>query len=130
MKYLQTVFPQAKRKKSGVPIDKIRAAGGIARKDEMMMQIYADVTGKEIRISTTTQGGALGSAMYAAVAAGIYKDICDASDAMAAGYDKVYYPDAESKAVYDKIYAEYAELHDYFGRGGNDVMKRLLKYSV
>ncbi len=116
--------------KAGVPIGNIRAAGGIARKDEMMMQIYADVTGREIRISTTTQGGALGSSMYAAVAAGIYKDIFEASKAMAAGYDKVYYPIPENKAMYDKLYAEYAELHDYFGRGKNDVMKRLLKYSV
>ena len=111
----------------GVPIGNICAAGGIARKDEMMMQIYADVTRRTIRVSKTTQGGALGSAIYASVAASIYPDVCAASEKMSAGSDIVYTPNAKSSAVYDKLYEEYMRLHDYFGRGGNDVMKRLMR---
>lgn len=111
----------------GINVGDIRAAGGIARKDEMMMQIYADVTRRKIRISKTTQGGALGSAIYASVAAGIYADVFEACKNMSAGYDTVYEPIAENSERYDKLYEEYRRLHDYFGRGENDVMKRLKK---
>ena len=110
---------------SGVKIDSLYAAGGIAQKDEMMMQIYADVTNREIFISDSPQAPALGSAMFGAVASGYFSDISDAAAVMAKVKDTVYRPSPEAVAMYDRLYEEYRVLHDYFGRGGNDVMKRL-----
>jgi L-ribulokinase len=114
---------------SGVPIGGLYAAGGIAEKNEFLMQVYADVTNREIRISASPQTPALGSAMFGAVAAGSekggYDTIMDAAAKMARLKDKVFRPIPENKKVYDLLYAEYKQLHDYFGRGGNDVMKRL-----
>jgi L-ribulokinase len=121
---------------NGVPINELFAAGGIAQKDEMMMQIYADVTNREIRISASAQTPALGSAMFGAVAAGAerggYDSIVDAAKVMAKVRDNVYKPIPENVAIYEKLYQEYKRLHDYFGRGENDVMKRLkeIKKSV
>ena len=123
-------------KENGVPITELYAAGGIAQKDEMMMQIYADVTNMELRISASAQTPALGSAMFGAVAAGKenggYDSIVDAAKVMGKVMDKVYKPIPENVAVYDKLYQEYKILHDYFGRGENDVLKRLknIKKSV
>lgn len=118
-------------RKNGVPITELYAAGGIAQKDELMMQIYSDVTNMEIRISASTQTPALGSAMFGAVAAGKakggYDNVVDAAKVMGRVMDKYYKPIPENVAVYDKLYAEYEKLHDYFGRGDNDVMKRLKK---
>jgi L-ribulokinase len=118
-------------RKSGVPITELYAAGGIAEKDEMMMQIYSDVTNMEIRISASSQTPALGSAMFGAVAAGRsnggYDSIVEAAKVMGKVKEKYYKPIPENVAVYEKLYAEYEKLHDYFGRGDNDVMKRLKK---
>ncbi|MGI6189136.1 MAG: ribulokinase [Clostridiales bacterium] len=114
---------------AGLPIYELYAAGGIAEKDPFMMQIYADVTNREIKISASSQTPALGSAMFGAVAAGKerggYDSIVDAAKVMARVKDKVYKPVPENVRMYDKLYAEYKILHDYFGRGANDVMKRL-----
>lgn len=114
---------------NGVPITELYAAGGIAEKDELMMQIYSDVTNMEIRISASAQTPALGAAMFGAVAAGKarggYDSIVDAAKVMARVKDKYYKPIPANVAVYDKLYAEYKKLHDYFGRGENNVMKRL-----
>lgn len=114
---------------NGVPIKELYAAGGIAEKNKLMMQIYSDVTNREIRISGSPQAPALGSAMFAAVAAGRdkggYDTIVDAAKVMARVKEEYYNPNAKNAAVYDKLYAEYKILHDYFGRGANDVMKRL-----
>lgn len=104
-------------------------AGGISWKNKMMMQIYADVTNKPIKISASDQTPALGAAMFGAVAAGKekggYDSIFEAAKAMGKVKDEVYYPIPENAAAYNKLYAEYKRLHDYFGRGENDVMKRL-----
>lgn len=114
---------------NGIPIKELYASGGIASKNQLMMQIYADVTGKPIRICGSEQPVALGAAMYGAVAAGEevggYSDIFEASKVMARLKDKVYEPKAEDRKAYDDLYAEYKTLHDYFGRGENNVMKRL-----
>ncbi len=114
---------------SSVVVDSLFAAGGIAEKDPMMMQIYADVTGMEIKIAKSDQSPALGSAMFGAVAAGSanggYDTIFEAASEMGGVKERTYKPNAENSAIYDKLYAEYEILHDYFGRGTNDVMKRL-----
>ena len=93
------------------------------------MQIYSDVTGREMKVSASQQTPALGSAMFGAVAAGKeaggYASIFEAAKHMACLQDVVYRPNLTHKAVYDQLYAEYLKLHDYFGRGANDVMKRL-----
>lgn len=109
----------------GIKVDTIRACGGIARKDAMMMQIYADVLGRPVHVASTTQAGALGSAVYAAVAGGVYKTLAEASAIFARPDCHVYIPDPEAHATYNKLFAEYKRLHDYFGRGENDVMKHL-----
>lgn len=113
----------------GVPVRELYAAGGIASKDPMTMQIYADICNREIKISGSTQSGALGSAIYGAVASGYERSgLCDMGEAarkLGRIADKVYRPNPENVKVYNELYAEYVKLHDYFGRGGNDVMKRL-----
>lgn len=109
----------------GVPVKRFVASGGIARKDPFTMQLYADVLGREIIISETAQAPALGAAICAAVAAGIYPDFISAIDAMHSPVDKKYLPVYENSRCYDALYAEYKLLHDYFGKGGNDVMRRL-----
>ena len=114
---------------NGVAVNEIVACGGLPERNKLLMQIYADVTGKTIKISASEQTPALGSAMFGAVAAGSaaggYDSIYEAAQKMARLKDEVYTPISENKAVYDLIYAEYKRLHDYFGRGENDVMKRL-----
>jgi L-ribulokinase len=109
----------------GLPIQSLVAAGGLPEKNQLLMQIYADVTDKPIALSGSPQAPALGSAMHAAVAAGVYPDIEAAAAAMGKLKDEVIRPIAAHKAVYDRLYAEYTTLYDYFGRGANDVMKRL-----
>ena len=112
-----------------VPVHEIVATGGLPDRNQLLMQIYADVTGRPINVAGTHQGGAKGSAMHAAVAAGKaaggYDSIVDAAKAMARLREDHYEPQAAAGEVYDRLYAEYVTLHDYFGRGGNDVMKRL-----
>ncbi len=114
---------------SGVAVDEIVACGGLPERNKLLMQIYADVTGKQIKISASMQTPALGSAMFGAVAAGAaaggYDSIYEATQKMARLKDEIYTPIPENKTIYDRIYAEYKRLHDYFGRGENDVMKRL-----
>ncbi len=116
---------------NGVPISELYACGGISKKNAMMMQIYADVTGREIFIGASDQSPALGSAMFGAVAAGSeaggYDSIIDAAGVMGRVEEKSYRPVAGNVAAYEKLYQEFKKLHDYFGRGGNDVMKRLRK---
>jgi L-ribulokinase len=114
---------------NGVPIHELVACGGLPEKNKLLMQIYADVTGLPIKVSASNQTSALGSAMFGAVAAGKglggYDSIYEAAKAMAHLKDEMYVPNPENQEVYEKLYAEYVVLHDYFGRGANDVMKRL-----
>lgn len=116
---------------SGVPIDELYACGGISKKNAMMMQIYADVTNKEIFIGASDQTPALGAAMFGAVAAGAkkggYDSIFEAAKIMGKVEEHTYRPIPENVAVYQKLYQEFELLHNYFGCGGNDVMKRLKK---
>ena len=108
----------------GVPVHELVVAGGLTR-NAVLLQIYADVTGRPLSLLDTEHGPALGAAMHAALAAGLYPDIGTASAAMGRRVPAAHTPDPERRAAYDALYAEYRLLHDHFGRGANDVMHRL-----
>lgn len=111
-----------------IPIRELYACGGIAAKNSLMMQIYADVTNRPIKISASTQTPALGAAMFGAVAAGKVAGGFDGVKECAAAIgktEKEYFPVRKNAEVYSMLYAEYKKLHDYFGRGENEVMKAL-----
>ncbi|HET7172682.1 MAG TPA: ribulokinase [Nocardioidaceae bacterium] len=109
---------------AGVPVREVIVAGGLL-KNRLLMQIYADVLNRPLGVIGSAQGPALGSAIHAAVAAAIHPDVPSASAAMGATHRGAYLPDAHRAAAYDGLFAEYRQLHDYFGRGGNDVLHRL-----
>ena len=109
---------------AGVPVDEFIVAGGLA-KNRLLMQIYADVLRLPLSLIGSEQGPALGSAIHAAVAAGAYPDVPTASSAMGKLERAVFEPIAANADRYDELFAEYTTLHDYFGRGSNDVMRRL-----
>lgn len=114
---------------NGVQVDALYACGGLPQKNRLLMQIYADVTNREIFVADSKQTPALGAAMFAAVAAGAeaggYDSILDAAQNMARVKEETFKPIPAHVEVYEKLYQEYSQLHDYFGRGANDVMKRL-----
>jgi L-ribulokinase len=109
---------------SGVAVHELVVAGGLL-KNRFLMQLYADVTRRPLSVLSSAQGPALGSAIHAAVAAGTYADVHAASAAMGHKQSAAYTPDDERAAAYDALFAEYKTLHDYFGRGANEVMHRL-----
>ena len=109
---------------SGVPVTEFVVAGGLL-KNPLLMQIYADVINLPLSVIDSEQGPALGSAIHAAVAAGAYPDVRTAAAAMGRVKRGVYRPIPENVRAYDELFAEYTTLHDYFGRGANEVMHRL-----
>lgn len=113
----------------GVAVNELYACGGLPQKNPLLMQIYADVTNRVIKVADSVQTPALGAAMFGAVAAGAenggYDNILDAAEKMGRVRDEVFTPIPGNVKKYEKIYQEYIRLHDYFGRGENDVMKRL-----
>jgi len=119
---------------SDVAIHELVATGGLPERNKLLMQIYADVTGREMKVAASKQAGALGSAMFGAVAAGKaaggYDTIFEAGKKMARLKDEVYRPIPAHQRTYDLLYAEYKRLHDYFGRGENNVMKTLKRLRV
>ncbi len=111
---------------AGVPVDELVVTGGL-QKNPLVMQIYADVTRMPIALLDSDQGPALGSALHAAVAAGAYPDIRAAAASMGRVVRDAWRPNDADADRYDSLYAEYVTLVDYFGRHGNDVMRRLRK---
>ncbi len=113
----------------GVKIERVVTCGGLPEKNHLLMQIYADVTGRPLHIAASAQTPALGSAMFAAVAAGPdaggYASIEEAAANMARLREEVFVPDESKRRVYDELYREYLRLHDLFGRGGDAAMKTL-----
>ncbi|AMB59445.1 ribulokinase [Microterricola viridarii] len=109
---------------SGVPVTEFIVAGGLL-KNPQLMQTYSDVLRMPISTIASEQGPALGSAIHAAVAAGAYADVLAAGQAMGKLNKNVYTPNQASADAYDALFAEYTLLHDYFGRGANEVMHRL-----
>lgn len=111
--------------RSGVAIETVVAAGGLPQRNPLLMQIYADVTGRRHVVAASNQAPALGSAMHAAVAAGLYGSINEAARRMAAPSTAAYEPNLTHRATYDALYREYVRLHDTFGRYELDTMRLL-----
>jgi L-ribulokinase len=109
---------------AGMPATELFVAGGLL-KNRVIMQIYADVTRMPLHLIDSDQGPALGSAMHAAVAAGVHADIDAAAAAMGKVRRDAYVPDERRADAYDPLFEHYARLHDHFGRGGDDVMHAL-----
>jgi L-ribulokinase len=113
---------------AGVPVEEFVAAGGLLQ-NKVLMQLYSDVLGMPITTAVSTQGPALGSAIHAAVAAGLYPDVRSAAEVMGSSLPNSYVPDPVRSRQYNALYAEYLRLHDYFGMresaGGNEVLHRL-----
>jgi len=114
---------------AGLPVEAIVACGGLPERNPLLMQIFADVCGRTIAVATSRQAPALGAAMWGAVAAGAaaggHATITDAASRMASVSETRYVPRPENRGAYDVLYGEYLRLHDLFGRGGEDVMRRL-----
>ena len=116
----------------GVKVEQIVNCGGIAEKNPVVMQIYADVTGRPMRISRSAQTCALGAAVAGAVVAGAHKNYVEAQTAMTGVKKTAFLPNPQAHAVYRELYRLYRTLHDAFGTrawNGNlyDVMKKLLE---
>ncbi len=118
----------------GVPIRDIVNCGGLANKNPLLMQIYADITGRPMKVASGEQTCALGASIFGAVAAGKEKSgfasVEEAEEAMT-GVDEVYEPNPEYHEVYQKMYRLYSQLHDAFGTGEwegtmHNVMKDLI----
>ncbi|OQY29303.1 MAG: ribulokinase [Anaerolineaceae bacterium 4572_5.2] len=111
-----------------VAVQNIVAGGGLT-KNEFLIQIYADITGREIAIAGEEQASALGAAILGAVAAGKkaggYDSVQEAVSKMTPSPKRVFHPNKKNALIYEQIYAEYQRLYDYFGRGENNVMKTL-----
>jgi L-ribulokinase len=116
----------------GVKISQVVNCGGIAEKSAISMQIYADVTGRPMKISRSAQTCALGSAIAAAVVAGAHKDYATAQKKMTGLKPKIYRPNPKAHKIYRELYPLYRTLHDAFGTkewNGNlfGVMKKLIE---
>ena len=116
---------------AGAQIEEIIASGGIAEKNPLFLQIYADVLGKRIRVSATEQTAAVGSAVYASVAAGAagggYETLQEAVERMSRIHEKAYEPDPENQKTYQELYELYKELSGLFDPGKNTVLAKLLE---
>ena len=112
----------------GLPVETVVTGGGLT-KNALLMQIYADVTGRDMAVCGAEQASALGAAMLGAVAAGKqgggYDSLAEAAKRMAPPPAQVYRPIGQNQTLYDTLYAEYRRLYDYFGRGENKVIKTL-----
>ncbi len=116
----------------GVKVEQIVNCGGIAEKNPLVMQIYADVTGRPMKVSRSAQTCALGAAIAGAVVGGAFRDHASAQRAMTGLKPRVFQPNPPANAVYRELYPLYRKLHDAFGTrewSGNlhDVMKQLLE---
>lgn len=113
----------------GVPVDEVIVCGGLAEKNPLLLQIYADITNRPLAKAASAQTCALGAAICGAAAAGRelggYDTVQEAVDKMAPKPSEVFQPRDEAVALYDLLFGVYQELHDTFGRGGQKIMERL-----
>ena len=107
---------------NGIAVNEIYAGGGIPMKNPLLMQIFADVTGREIRVADCKQAGALGSAIMAAAACGAYADVPSAAAKLSKPSSKSYVPNAENTAKYQKLYEKYVQLSEMFACDKNSVL--------
>jgi len=119
----------------GVPINEIMTGGGLATKNPLLMQIYADITNRPIKVSRSEQTCALGAAIFGACAAGAdasgYRTLAEVQAAVCAVQPEAYEPDPENGGIYKELYAIYSTLHDALGTREspgslNHVMKDLI----
>jgi L-ribulokinase len=115
----------------GVKVREVVNCGGIAEKSPFVMQIYADVCNRPMKISRSSQTCALGAAIVASAAGGAYKPVAAAQKKMTGVKDVVYRPNRAAVAVYARLYKLYRSLHDAFGKTGQNppldsVMKELI----
>lgn len=96
--------------KGGIHIKKIMAIGGVARKSTLGMQILADVTNREITVTASDQSCAIGAAVFAATAAGLYPSVMEAQKALSAGAARVHKPNPKNVAIYNKLYDKYLRM--------------------
>ena len=115
----------------GVQVKDIINCGGITEKNDLLMQIYADITGRPMEVSRSLQTCALGACIFGAVASGSFSRVEDAQKAMSGLKDMKYVPNKKAHQIYNQLYKLYLELHDIFGRDKKanlkHVMKELLK---
>ncbi|QDU56048.1 ribulokinase [Aeoliella mucimassa] len=116
----------------GVEVNQVINCGGIAEKNPMVMQIYADVCNRPMKISRSAQTCALGAAVFGAVVGGAHDTVKAAQAAMTGVKETVYEPIAENVAVYEQLYQVYRALHDAFGTADyhgslHEVMKDLIR---
>ncbi len=116
----------------GINVNDVIACGGLAERNPFLMQIYADVTGRPMKVSRSSQTCALGSAMFGAVAAGYFSKVEEAQKKMSHLKDFVYMPNSANRQTYDRLFSLYRILHDSFGTREYsenlfDVMKELLE---
>jgi L-ribulokinase len=116
----------------GVKVDQVINCGGIAEKNPVVMQIYADVTGRPMKVSRSAQTCALGAAIAGAVAAGVHTDYASAQKAMTGLKPRIFMPNPKAHVAYRQLYLLYRKLHDAFGTTGwtgnlADVMKKLIE---
>ncbi len=113
---------------AGVPVTEFIVAGGLKR-NRLLMAVYADVLRRPVSVAVSDQAPAVGSAIHAAVAAGLYPDVAAAAAVMGRVERAAYRPDPARADAYDELFAEYRTLHDYFSgvkeRGGSQVLHRL-----
>ncbi|WP_408007755.1 ribulokinase [Pseudalkalibacillus sp. A8] len=114
---------------NGVPVEELYVCGGLPQRNKLLMQIYADVTNRRINIADSKQTPALGAAMFGAIAAGSerggFDNVVEAAEKMARIKEETIEPIPAHVEIYEELYKEYSTLHDYFGRGENQVMKKL-----
>jgi L-ribulokinase len=119
---------------NGVPIDRIVLSGGTAKKSPLLVQIYADVTGRSVELAGTSQTCAVGAAILASVAAGVHGSTEEAQAAMVPEPERVVDPDPDAVKVYADLFGLYRGLHDSFGVRGSgdlyDLMKELHRIRV
>lgn len=115
----------------GVPVSRLIACGGIAHKNPLVMQIYADVLGRPIQVAASTQASALGAAIAGAVVGGVFADVPQAQRQLVRAAPTTYAPHGAATVVYDELFDLYVRLHDAFGKGTaadlRGAMKRLLQ---
>jgi len=113
----------------GVPVQGLIGLGGVARKSPYIMQVMADVMNMPIRIHKSEQTCALGAAMFAATAAGLYPKVEDAMNAMGQGFDMTFKPNASAVSVYAKRYKQYKSLASQLDAKTNAVLPELIMHS-